>query len=548
MSGGTGVGADRGFVGDHRSRATGWRAGALLPVLIYSAMVMSVLSTLGSPMIPTIAREQGVSLEAAQWVLTITLLVGAVTTPITGRLADGPWRKQTILGSLGLVFVGSVLAAAAPSFGVLMVGRAFQGLGLGLVPLAISVARDGLSPDKARGGIAILSVSTAIGTGLGYPITGIIAQNLDYRAAFWFAAIISVIAFALIALVVPSTRHRPSQPLDVVGAVLLSIALAALLLGISQGRTYGWASPAILGLFAVALVAGVVWGMQALRTAYPLVNLRLMANRSVLAADIVALMMGVSLYAMSSLVNRYVQAPREAGYGFHAGLIATGLMLAPLSIGSLLSTRTSTWLTGKFGARWVLPIGSLIVALDMIFVGVSRSARWEVVLAMAVLGLGISTTFAAMPLLIIRAVPPSETGSATSMNTVLRTIGGAVGSAASIALLSAFTPAGSHLPSDTGYSVTFIAGAVICLGAAVVSLVMLPGGRDGEGATGAMPVVTAHGNTVAAVIPGHGREGAPAMPAASTTTATVTSPVVSGLSPLAPDAASSLFSGKESLS
>ncbi|MGN6484715.1 MAG: hypothetical protein ACTHMX_09940, partial [Thermomicrobiales bacterium] len=187
----------------------------------------------------------------------------------------------------------------------------------------------------------------------------------------------------------------------------------------------------------------------------------------------------------------------------------------------------------------------------MIFVGVSRSARWEVVLAMALLGLGISTTFAAMPLLIIRAVPASETGSATSMNTVLRTIGGAVGSAASIALLSAFTPAGSHLPSDTGYSVTFIAGAVICLGAAVVSLVMLP--RDGEGATGAMPVVTAHGNTVAAVIPGHAREGAPAMPTASTTSTVMSAstsasaPVVAGLAPLATAAGSTVPSGRESL-
>lgn len=490
---------------EDRAMATGWRQPALLPVLIYSAMVMSVLSTLGSPMIPTIAREQGVSLEAAQWVLTITLLVGAVTTPITGRLADGPWRKQTILGSLGLVFIGSVLAAAAPSFAVLMAGRAFQGLGLGLVPLAISVARDGLRHDKVRGGVAILSVSTAIGTGLGYPITGLIAQNLDYRAAFWFAAIISVIAFALIALIVPSTRHRPKLPLDITGATLLSVTLAALLLAISQGRSLGWMSPAILVLFALSAVAGIAWGVQALRTAYPLVNLRLMTNRSVLAADIVALMMGVSLYAMSSLVNRYVQAPKEAGYGFHAGLVATGLMLAPLSLGSLLSTRTSTWLTGRLGARWVLPIGSVIVALDMIFIGVARSSQWEVVVAMAVLGLGISTTFAAMPLLIIRGVPSDETGSAMSMNTVLRTIGGAVGSAASIALLSAFTPAGSHIPGNAGYSVTFIAGAVISLAAAIVSVAMLPG--DGVVVSGATAAGPAHPATSATVSSGGARPG-----------------------------------------
>ncbi|MGC4104846.1 MAG: MFS transporter [Thermomicrobiales bacterium] len=516
------------------SVGTGWRAAALLPVLIYSAMVMSVLSTLGAPMIPTIAREQGVSLEAAQWVLTITLLVGAVTTPITGRLADGPWRKQTILGSLGLVFVGSVLAAVAPSFGVLIAGRAFQGLGLGLVPLAISVARDSLPRDKRRSGIAILSVSTAIGTGLGYPITGFIAQDLNYRAAFWFAAIISTIAFILIALIVPSVRHRPSQPLDVVGAILLSISLATLLLGISQGRTLGWTSLEILGLFAIAIVSGIAWGMQALRTPHPLVNLRLMVVRPVLAADIVALMMGVSLYAMTSLVNRYVQAPKEAGYGFHAGLIATGLMLAPLSLGSLLSTRTSNWLTARLGARWVLPIGTLIVAIDMIFVGVSRSAQWEIVVAMVVLGLGISTTFAAMPLLIIRAVPAEETGSATSMNTVLRTIGGAVGSAAGIALLSAFTPAGEHLPSATGYSVTFLLGAVICIAAAVVSLMLLPADGEGVPVPAGAPVVTEHGNTVAAVIPGHGPNGVPAGSA-----------IVTGLASLPQEMGGARLSGQE---
>ncbi|HEU0163648.1 MAG TPA: MFS transporter [Thermomicrobiales bacterium] len=457
-----------------RLRIDGWRGKALLPVLIYSALVMSVLSTLGSPMIPTIARDQGVSLDAAQWILTVTLLIGAVSTPITGRLADGPYRKLTILGSLILVLIGSILAATSPNFAVLITGRALQGLGLGLVPLAISVARDCLPADKVRGGIAILSITTAAGAGLGYPITGLIAQEFDYRAGFWFAAIISVIAIALVATVVPTGSLRASHPLDLIGSVLLGTTLTALLLAISQGEVWGWGSATIVGLFIATIVLGAIWVWQALRTTHPLVDLRLMTNRSVLTADLVSLLMGVSLYAMSALINRYVQTPKGAGYGFHAGLIATGLMLAPLSIGSLLSTRTSRFLTGRFGPAQVLPIGSIIVGLDMLFIALERTSRWEIVVAMILLGLGIGTTFAAMPLLIIRAVPASETGSATSMNTVLRSVGGAIGSAASIALLTSYTPAGDVLPTDNGYTVTFVVGAVICLASAVVSVIMLP--------------------------------------------------------------------------
>ena len=457
-----------------RLEVNGWRGKALLPVLVYSALVMSVLSTLGAPMIPTIARDQGVTLEAAQWILTVMLLVGAIATPITGRLADGPYRKHTILGSLILVLIGSVITAVSPSFAFLILGRALQGFGLGLVPLAISVARDCLPSDRVRPGIAILSITTAAGAGLGYPVTGFIAQQLDYRAGFWFAAIITSIALGLVAMVVPAKSLRASNPLDVAGAILLAIVLASLLLFISEGTKWGWTSGKIIGLAAIAVVVGGIWIRQALRTEHPLVDLRLMTNRSVLTADIVALLMGVSLYAMSSLINRYVQAPREAGYGFHAGLVATGLMLGPLAIGSLLSNRLSAVLMGRFGPRLLVPLGSLFVGLDMVFLAIARTSQWEIVVAMILLGLGIGLTFAAMPLLIIRAVPASETGSATSMNTVLRSVGGAIGSAASIALLSTYTPVGQHLPTNSGYTVTYLVGAVICLAAGVLSVAMLP--------------------------------------------------------------------------
>ncbi|HVL25339.1 MAG TPA: MFS transporter [Thermomicrobiales bacterium] len=447
---------------------------AILPVLIFATMVMSVISTLGTPMVPTIAREQGVSLEAAQWVLTVTLLVGAVFTPVAGRLADGPRRKQVVLATLGAVTLGSVLSASTAQFPLFISGRALQGFGMALVPLAIAVARDTLPRDQVRTGIAILSITTAAGTGLGYPLTGVMAALFDYHAGFWFAAGISLVALALIWAVVPGGSPHPSRPLDLPGAVLLSAALVCLLLAISQGRTWGWESTPILLLFAGAVVFTGLWIVHGLRVAHPLVELRLAVHPAVLVANATAFLMGIGLFATSSLVNRFVQAPAEAGYGFHTGLIATGLVLMPLSVGSMASNWLSRVITSHFGSFAVLPIGALIVAADSFFLAVSRSSLWEIVLAIAILGLGISTTFAAIPALIVRAVPGHETGSAMSLNSVLRSVGGAIGSAASIALLSAYTPAGGHLPTNHGYTVAFLAGSVACVAAAVACLLLRP--------------------------------------------------------------------------
>jgi predicted MFS family arabinose efflux permease len=449
----------------------------ILPVLVFAAMNMSIISTLGTPMIPTIARELDVSLETSQWLLTVTLLVGAVVTPIAGRLADGPHRRLVVVGALAIVCLGAVISATIRYFPAFLFGRALQGVGLAIVPLAITVARDTLPRQRARNGIALLSVTTAVGTGLGYPLTGLLGERFGYQVPFVFAAVISFIAVVFIWRTVPSNAPPGSHPLDIAGAVLLSASLICLLLLISQGGSWGWSSPPILGLGAGAVTFGALWVWQELRIHHPLVELRLALNPLVMSANVSALMMGMGLFAVSSLVSRFVQAPLEAGYGFHAGLLLAGLMLMPLSIGSLASTFFSRWLNDHVGPYLVLPIGASIVAVTGVLLAFVRSETWQILVSVAVLGLGISTAFAAMPALIIRAVPPHETGSATGLNAVLRSVGGAIGSAASIALLSAYTSAGEGLPQNHGYTIAFLVAAVACLGAVVASLFLTPRDR-----------------------------------------------------------------------
>src|ERR1700729_3935293 len=176
----------------------------LVPTLVLSGSLMAVVSSLGAPLIPTLSRDDGVSLSTGEWILTITLLTGALATPVVGRLAAGPRQRTVILVALGAVVVGCVISAVSNGFTVLIVGRALQGVGLGLLPVAMAIARRNLPPESAGRTIATLSVTTAIGAGLGYPVTGLIAQALDFRESDWFGARTLAGSLVFSALVLPT--------------------------------------------------------------------------------------------------------------------------------------------------------------------------------------------------------------------------------------------------------------------------------------------------------------------------------------------------------
>ncbi|MBO3680252.1 MFS transporter [Streptomyces sp. NEAU-YJ-81] len=481
----------------------------LLPSLMFTALSVSVISTLGAPMVPTIAREQHVSLSAAQWVLTVTLLAGAISGPVLGRLGDGPRRRGAIQGALAGVFAGSVLAAMAPVFGLLLVGRALQGLGMGLMPLAIAVARDHLPKERMRSGISSLSITTSVGAGLGYPVTGIIAQHLDYRAGFWFAALLSAVALVVVSWVVPVGSSVPRRPLDVTGAALLCSGLGVILLALSQGVAWGLSSPATLGSFGAGVVVLVLWVLQALRARHPLVDIRLIRNRAVLAANTTALLMGIGMYGVLSLVNLYTQVPAAAGYGFHLSLTAAGLVLMPISLGSLTANRVASALVARVGLYRVLPLGALVVCVDLVLLAFCRDDVAVLVLGTFLLGNGVGAAYAVMPLLIVRHVPPSETGSATSFNQVLRTVGGSMGSAAISAIMLAYTPAGGDLPRGTAYTTALLATAAASFLGVIAAVVLPP--RRGTGSDAA-PAVAAGSPAVDTLSAGPGRVSSAVVP------------------------------------
>ncbi|MFJ9455484.1 MFS transporter [Kitasatospora sp. NPDC101447] len=448
------------------------RERALVPVLVFLSAVVAVISSLGAPMIPTIAAVDHVSLSEAQWSLTITMLVGAVATPVLGRLGDGPHRRTVTLATAAAVVVGSVLAALPLGFGWLVTGRALQGLGLGLTPLAIATARDSLPAAASRSTVALLSVTTVAGVGLGYPITGLIAQAFGIHAGFWFGAVISALALLLAALVLPSTAERERHPLDALGAVLLGLALVGLLLVLSEGETWGWGSARLwtVAVASVLLLVGWVW--HELRTAHPLVDLRALRNPVVLTADVAGLVAGVGMYLLMSLVIRYVQTPTATGYGLGASVVVAGLVLVPFSAVSLLSGKVVPGLARRTSSALVLPLGCAVSLVSMLFFLFARDHLWQLLVVMGIAGLGVGCTFAVMPGLIVNAVPAHEVGSSVSFNQVLRYIGYSTGSALCGAVLQAHTEPGRQLPGDSGYRDAALIGCAVWVVIGLATIVL----------------------------------------------------------------------------
>ncbi len=443
-------------------------------VLVGITLVVSIISSLGAPLLPDVAKDLHVSLPNAQWSLTAALIAGAIAAPVLGRLGDGRHRRQSILGALLVVTAGGVIAGLADSLPLLVVGRVMQGIGLGLAPIAMAAARDHLRGEHARRTIALLSVSGATGLGAGYPISGLIAQQVDLHAAFFFGAILSAAALVAAYLQIPSNKDGAAVSLDVTGAAVGSLAVVALMIGIGEGHEWGWTSAPTLLCFAVAIVVLAFWVRHQLDAAEPLVDLTQLRHRAVLGADASAGLLGIALYMFLTVITEFVQTPSSEGFGFGASTLVAGLCLVPFSVASLIGSRLMTATLRRGGSRVALGIGGLAIAAAGVFFALVHGALWQACVMMALLGIGFGFTFAAIPGLITRSVPAHEVGSAMGFYQVVRSIGFSAGSALVASILASHEVAGSAFPAVGGYTTALWTGAGIAVFATLVAVTLAP--------------------------------------------------------------------------
>jgi predicted MFS family arabinose efflux permease len=429
----------------------------LVAVVVFVGLVVAVVGSLGAPLITAVAEHYRVSLAAAQWTLTIALLSGAIATPVLGRLGSGPRRRTVVLSTLAVVVAGSVLTVIPLPFALLLIGRAAQGAGLGLTALMMATARDHLDEQRSASTIALLSVASTAGIGVGYPLAGLLTDLAGIRAAYAFGLAVTAAALLAAIVVLPSASARPTARVDVHGAVLLTVALLALLLVISQTTLWRHHAALAAAILVVSLLLLAAWVILEAHTDTPLVDVRLLRHPAVAAANLVMLTGGVGMYLLLSLITRYVQTPASAGYGFGLNTFEAGLVLVPFSLLGFAAGRLVPGVRRRLSARTLLAASTIVILAAFVLFALVRRNLAEPVIAMSILGCGVGAFSAAMPAVILTATPRAETASAMSVNQVVRSVGFSIGSALGGLILAAHTT--DVFPRESGYTTAAWTGA-----------------------------------------------------------------------------------------
>ena len=459
----------------------------LLATLACAGGSFALMQAIIVPALSDVQRDLGASTAWVAWTVSVYLLSAAVATPLLGRLGDQFGKERMLIVTLAAFTAGSIGCILAWDISSLIVARAVQGVSGAVYPLCFSIIRDEVPPRRVGVAMGLISSMLGVGGGLGLVLSGPIVDHGSWRLLFVVGAVLGVVAIALVRRHVPPSPHRAPATLDLRGALLLSAGLVALLVALTQGEAWGWGSGRVLGLGVAGVAALVVWGVVEARTPRPLVDMRMLARRPVLFTNLAGLFCGFTMYASFTVLPLFAQMPRGlpadarplVDYGFDATVTGSALLLLP---GALVMLPAGPWggvLGRRIGSRNALVLGMAVTALGAGLLAGVHEEPWQLVVAYAIGAAGVAIAFGAMPKLIADAVAPTETGVATGMNTVVRTVGSAIGAQVAVTLLAAQTIAGTSIPAESGFTISLWLAAAAAVVAAAMALAIEPR-RAGE--------------------------------------------------------------------
>jgi MFS family permease len=450
------------------------RSTALLAVVVlcFGGLTAALTQTLVIPIQSELPGLLGTSAANAAWVVTITLLCGAVAMPVAGRLADLFGKQRVLVASAAILVVGSAVCALSDTLAPILVGRGLQGLAMGFIPVGISLMREITPPDLAATAMAAMSATLGVGGAIGLPLSAWIVQVGDWHALFWVATGLAAVVMLLSWFAVPHVHDAQPGRFDVPGAIGLAIGLVALLVGISKATTWGWGDPRTLGAIAVGIVVLVGWGSYELRQGDPLVDLRTSAQLPVLMTNIAAVAIGFGMMAQAIVVPQLLQLPSSTGYGLGQTILEAGLWMAPGGLMMMLFAPVSSRLIRGIGAKITLMIGAAVLGSGYLVAFFLMDAPWQLLVASCVASAGVGIGYAAMPTLILDAAPVREAASAVGLNSLMRSVGTTVAAAVMGTVLTSSTRSvgGFDLPTLGAFQACFILGAAAAfLGVAIAA-------------------------------------------------------------------------------
>lgn len=445
-----------------KTSGVGARPGFLVAALSLVALTVAVLQTAVVPVLGVIADQLDASSVAVSWAVTANLLAAAAATPLLGRFADLFDKKRVLVAVLVVVLAGSLLAATTASLPLLIVARVLQGVSFALYPICVAILREEL-PERAVGGaLAVLSGTLGFGGGTGLVVTGLLMNgSAGYHRVFWLTSAFTLVVLLITVVAIPSRPRTADGSVDWLGAAGLAAGLSGVLLAITQGNTWGWSAPPTIGVAILGAVVLAAWWWWERRVEHPLISTEMLTRRAVLLTNLATVFVGTGLYFGFLGLTQFVQMDRAAaGYGFSATVLhASVVFLLPGALAGFATATLSGRFIDRFGARPVLVSGALTGVVGFVALAVAHDQTWQVVVAGVAVNAYISLAYGALPALVVSEVEGRETGVATGVNAIARTVGSSIAAALVAVLLSHPSPA-TGLPAERSFVVIFVAGAV----------------------------------------------------------------------------------------
>jgi EmrB/QacA subfamily drug resistance transporter len=444
-----------------------------LAVLSLAAGAYSVLSSAVIPALPTIRLSLHASETGVTWLLTGFLLSASVGTAIIGKLGDMYGKQRLLIWTLLILTVGTLLAALSGSLAVLVVARVIQGVAGGIFPLSFGIARDEFPPDRVAGSIGLMSAILGVGGGFGLVLGGLIDEHLSWHWLFWIPLVAMALAAVCTWRFIPESKVRSPGRINWLAATLLTVGMSCVLIAIAQTTAWGWTGLRTLILLGAGLLTCAAWIIVELRSRNPLIDMTMMRVRGVWTVNLAAFLVGGGLYAWFLLLPQFAQLPRSTGFGYGASVVVAGLYLLPCAVGMGVLGSVAGRVERRFSSRRALIAGAAVSAVACGWLTITSRHPYDMLLSSTLLGIGIGLAFAALGNLIVQAVPANQTGAASGMNTVLRTLGGALGGQIAATFVVGGTVHGG-LPALTGFTETFAMAALVLTGCAIAALLIPP--------------------------------------------------------------------------
>jgi EmrB/QacA subfamily drug resistance transporter len=460
------------------------KTAALVLVCLAQLMVIIDISIVNVAL-PSIKTALGFSEADLQWVVNAYTLTFAGFLLLGGRAADLLGRRAVLIGGLALFTAASLVCGLAQTSGELIVARAVQGIGAATIsPAALSILTVTFPEGSERNrALAVWGAVAGGGSALGVILGGILAQGPGWRWVFFVNVPIGILTAALSPRLIAESRdENRSRTYDVWGAVTATAGLVLMVYALVNTTRYGWASARTIGelIGAFALLAAFV-GIEARLASHPLVPLRIFRSRTLSGSNVVALLLGLSIFAVFYFLSLYMQQV----LGFSP--LRTGIAYLPITAGFVVVAGVASSLVGRTGVKWLLAVGMLITAAAFLLLARlpdHGSYALDILPAFIVLPLGAGLAFLSVTNAAVAGVEQEDAGLASALLNTSQQVGGAVG----LALLStiAASRTNSVLASDphgglahalvAGFHRGFIVGACFAVAAAVLALLTIARG------------------------------------------------------------------------